>query len=176
MVTFTLVFSVVIVVAVLALWAVLAGTATRRTQRVRTAFPNSVVLQGGTGTALQRVLDQWAEGPVLPLFFSLVADASGVSFWRDAHTRIDSIDWAHVRGEKVVLVRERGRFTRGIQLTIKSHAATFDLPIIVLGAGPFGSLPLANTDLDEVCRRFEALRLMQADGREAPDDAASATS
>ena len=152
--------------AIFASWAIAGSVWSSRTKALARAFPDDEVLSAGRSRAIALASaayvrrGEWIEGPsTFPSFFTIVISQTGVGFWKTRNSRMVSVGWDELGPVTQVLIPNSPRKTRGINFQIRSDGATIDLPVMVVGRGPFGLFVQSKRAIEAVCTRAESWRL-----------------
>lgn len=139
------------------------GASVLREYRLRQQFPDADVLPGVGNPELSNQLARLRGSRFhihsvasFPVSFSLVVDSSVLSIWAGVvePDELFRFPRAQVESLRFVNVRELGRSSRGLELTVVHNDITIVLPIIVTGRGPAGLFPEAQSRLDLVIDKF----------------------
>jgi hypothetical protein len=135
----------------------------RRAAKVAEADPHALVFVGNRSLVLDRALRQVMKSnplsipKVLPLGIVIVADQTGMKWWRGWGHPVVFFEatWDVMVDVEVVRIADGGRVCRGMALSSFSGEVLHELPIIVIGDGLSGIFSLEQEKLSAIASQLK---------------------
>jgi len=136
-----------------------SARARQRATELERSRAGAVVVRATRADGLERAVRALpADGPLVPLGMTLLADETGVEVWcgsAERPLRLGRVPWEAVSDIRVARITRCGRATGGITVIVSDGRTRVELPFGVLGSGLGG---LASPSGAQLERMADALR------------------